>query len=86
MMQENLNLFDLSKHTENNGADKFSTDFQTPVNVCRYMASLIPELSGGSILEPTPGIGNLVNAIKEFRPNNTIVSPEDFFLLKKAAV
>ncbi len=39
-----------------------STDFQTPKVVADYMASLIPD-NCGTILEPTPGIGNLVKAV-----------------------
>ena len=44
-----------------------STEFQTPPIVCDYMASLIPKCTSGwwNILEPTPGIGNLVAAGKE---------------------
>lgn len=36
--------------------------FQTPPEVAEYMASFLPE-NAGHILEPTPGIGNLVKAI-----------------------
>ena len=41
-----------------------STDFQTPPTVCEYMANMIPDCTSGwwNILEPTPGIGNLVSA------------------------
>lgn len=40
----------------------YVNDFQTPVNVCDYMVSLLP---GGvrSVLEPTPGTGNLVKSL-----------------------
>jgi hypothetical protein len=41
---------------------QYKTDFQTPPEVAEYMASLIPE-DAMNILEPTPGIGNIVNAI-----------------------
>jgi hypothetical protein len=37
-------------------------DFQTPCNVADYMASLVE--TGNKILEPTPGKGNLINALK----------------------
>lgn len=40
------------------------TNYQTPPFVCSYMAGLIPR-SSSSVLEPTPGLGNLVKAIKE---------------------
>jgi len=88
-----MNLFDISQHTKPNEAAKFATDFQTPVNVCEYMVSLIPDIRSkltGSmkILEPTPGIGNLVNAIENrFAKindiNYEITAPADFFLLEK---
>lgn len=57
-------------------------EFQTPYNVCQYMASLIPE-GVVSILEPTPGIGNLIAAVEERFNNVNITAPDDFFLLKK---
>ncbi len=38
-----------------------STQFQTPIIVADYMAGMIPD-NCGSILEPTPGLGNLVRA------------------------
>ena len=37
--------------------------YQTPESICRYMADMIPAGSK-TILEPTPGIGNLVRAIE----------------------
>lgn len=39
-------------------------DFQTPIHVCKYMVSLIP-IECNTVLEPTPGAGNLVQAIKD---------------------
>lgn len=51
-----------------------STDFQTPVPVANYMASLIPN-DCGTILEPTPGIGNLVRAVEG---KGKIVAPDRF--------
>ncbi len=39
-------------------------DFQTLPVVAEYMASLMPAKCG-TILEPTPGIGNLVAAVKD---------------------
>lgn len=48
--------------------------FQTPDNICRYMASFLPE-SAGLILEPTPGKGNLVKALE---PYGEVYSPKDF--------
>lgn len=80
-----MNLFDISQHTKPNEADQFATDFQTPHNVCKYMASLIPYKSEAKFLEPTPGVGNLVAAIRERFPReqtHQIVAPKDFFLLE----
>lgn len=49
-------------------------NFQTPINVCRYMASLIP---GGveTVLEPTPGAGNIVSVLQAYK----VTAPKDFF-------
>lgn len=51
-------------------------DYQTPPWVCDYMASLVPSNSR-LILEPTPGKGNLVAALK--RKGFTVVAPEEFW-------
>lgn len=53
------------------------TDFQTPDWVCRLMVLRIP-LSAKSILEPTPGEGNLVRAIQQQFPDAVVYSPEHF--------
>lgn len=53
------------------------TDFQTPDWICEIMADLIPS-NVKSILEPTPGKGNLVAAIKKRFPNSIVYSPEHF--------
>lgn len=60
-------------------------NFQTPPVVAAYMASLIPTFwaLNGTILEPTPGKGNLVTAIKNEAENrnaygNSICAPERF--------
>lgn len=50
-------------------------DFQTPVWLCNYMVSLV-EGNPHSILEPTPGEGNLVKAIKKKFPNSDVYAPE----------
>lgn len=57
---------------------EYLTDFQTPVPVCRYMASFIP-VGTKTVLEPTPGVGNLVAAIG---PDYEVTAPSDFFQLK----
>lgn len=57
--------------------DKWLTDFQTPVPVCNYMASLIPD-GVRSVLEPTAGLGNLLRAIPA---QYEVTAPADFFQL-----
>lgn len=52
--------------------------FQTPPNVCRYMASLIPD-GTTTVLEPTPGRGNLVAELDEYE----VTAPADYFLMDK---
>ena len=51
-----------------------STDFQTPEEVCKYMVNMIPK-HARTILEPTPGDGNLVRALQGFR----VTAPKNFF-------
>lgn len=53
-------------------------DFQTPKDVCGFMASLIPSWCR-TILEPTPGQGNLVTAAE--RLGFEVIAPPDYFLL-----
>lgn len=60
----------------------YSTEFQTPPDVCRYMASLIPDISI-TVLEPTPGKGNLANACRDI--GKLVTSPIDYFLRDKKA-
>lgn len=52
--------------------------FQTPTDVCNYMSSFLPA-NAGSILEPTPGMGNLVNAIKY---KGRVTAPDNFFAME----
>ena len=59
----------------------YTTEFQTPPEVCRYMASLVPD-DCVNVLEPTPGIGNLVNALLETR--HLVTAPSDYFLLDRS--
>jgi len=57
----------------------FRSEFQTPHQVCKYMASMVP--SGTfSILEPTPGLGGIVTALKGYQ----VTAPADFFLLDRS--
>ncbi len=55
--------------------------YQTPESICRYMADMIPADSK-TILEPTPGIGNLVRAIED-KGDYTVTAPENYFQLDK---
>jgi type I restriction-modification system DNA methylase subunit len=56
-----------------------SINFQTPIPICDYMISLIPE-SAKSILEPTPGDNHIVDRLK-FKGYTDITYPDDFFCL-----
>lgn len=49
-------------------------DFQTPEWVCERMVSLVPS-GAKTILEPTPGEGNLVRALSKYE----VTAPEDFW-------
>ncbi len=58
-------------------------EFQTPVVVCEYMVSMIPN-SAKSILEPTPGKGNLVRAVQNLSyPVYDVTAPKNFFKMEK---
>ena len=69
----------MAKNTENN-------DFQTPDWVCDFMVSLVG-FYPDTILEPTPGKGNIVKAIVQGFPGATIKYPyEDFMDMKPIPV
>jgi len=51
-------------------------DFQTPYYICDYMAGILPS-NCKNILEPTPGQGNLVKALKKYDLN--VTASEDFW-------
>lgn len=51
-------------------------EFQTPPVVAEYMKSLIPE-GVVSVLEPTPGEGNILNLLGEYQ----VTAPANFFAL-----
>lgn len=53
-------------------------NFQTPKSVCDYMVSMVP-LKAKTIFEPTPGLGNLVNSLKN-KNQFKIDTADDFFL------
>lgn len=58
-------------------------NFQTPPPVCEYMVGMIPD-NAVRILEPTPGLGNIVAALKA-KDKYQITTPGDFFLLDKTS-
>lgn len=51
-------------------------DFQTPKGICEYMVTLLP-YGVKKVLEPTPGIGNLVQTLEEH--GYIVDAPMDFF-------
>ena len=55
----------------------WGNNFQTPKNICKYMASFLPK-NAGSILEPTAGQGNLVKELEQY---GSVFAPEDFDLM-----
>jgi hypothetical protein len=61
-------------------------EFQTPPIVCDYMAGLVNLPFGPNstttLLEPTPGEGNLVVALRK-KGYNKIIAPDDFWNLRK---
>ena len=59
---------------------KVNKDFQTPIKVCQYMVSFLPD-NAGKILEPTPGDGNLVEICRN--KGNVFYHPGDFFKMRK---
>ena len=54
--------------------------FQTPSEVCLYMVSLLPT-GVQTVLEPTPGQGNLVKSLKE--QGYKVHAPKYFFQLRE---
>lgn len=63
--------------------DQIGHDFQTPPEVCKYMVGLVPE-GVKTVLEPTPGFGNLVKALETYGAGYDVTAPEDYFLLEKS--
>lgn len=51
-------------------------DFQTPPWICNIMVAMIPE-DIRSVLEPTPGEGNLVRALARYN----VTAPADFWAI-----
>lgn len=73
-------LFPVHDLTRSNDAELYKKDFQTPSNVCKHMAGMLPP-GIKTVLEPTPGEGNLVRALIDY----DVTAPDDFFLLDPAA-
>lgn len=59
--------------------EDWGDNFQTPQNVCEYMASFLPR-HGVSILEPTSGKRILAKALQ---PYGRVEEPVDFFKMAK---
>jgi hypothetical protein len=55
----------------------FKNDFQTPVPVAKYMVSLLPD-GVKNVLEPTPGIGNIMNELID--KGYDVTAPDDYFI------
>lgn len=55
-------------------------DFQTPKWAAHFMASLIGEKKQ-TVLEPTPGRGNIVSALQS--KGHNVIAPTNYFLLPK---
>ena len=70
-----------AKPTVIGGFFEVDTNFQTPVPVCNYMVEMVPN-NAVKILEPTPGLGNIVKAL-EAKNRYQIITADDFFLLDK---
>jgi len=58
---------------------EIDSNFQTPIAVCDYMASLVPN-NAIKLLEPTPGLGNIVRSLSKI-DRYQITAADDFFLL-----
>ena len=58
--------------------EDWGDNFQTPENICRYMASFLPK-DAGIILEPTPGKGKLVKELQNF---GEVISPNNFWAME----
>lgn len=64
---------------EEKGFKDWGDNFQTPKNVCEYMASFLLG-NRGLILEPTAGKGNLVKALEQY---GKVIAPDDFYKMEK---
>lgn len=55
--------------------------YQTPADVIQYMISMVPG-SARTILEPSPGMGGIVSALRN-KGSYEVHTPADFFLLPR---
>jgi type I restriction-modification system DNA methylase subunit len=76
-----LSLFPLVTRCDFAQTIYIDSNFQTPIPVCEYMVGMVPDNSI-KILEPTPGLGNIVNALNA-KNRYQVVASDDFFLLDK---
>lgn len=60
---------------------KVDSGFQTPPPVCDYMTSLI-QGERRKVLEPTPGLGNLVRSLQA--AGHQVTCADNFFLIDKS--
>lgn len=58
---------------------KTENGFQTPAWVCDFMAASIHG-HPNTILEPTPGNGNIIRSIEKYHPDATIIVPDGDFM------
>jgi type I restriction-modification system DNA methylase subunit len=65
----------IKKNNHNKLVQDWGNNFQTPQNICHYMASFLPK-NAGLILEPTAGKGNLVKVLQQF---GNVFAPDDFY-------
>ena len=77
--QISIEFIDSKVEPANGSNFVIDTNYQTPLEVCNYMADLIPD-DAISILEPTPGMGNIVRVL-ESRNKFNVHAADDFFLL-----
>lgn len=61
--------------------EDWGNNFQTPIEICEYMASFLPK-NPGSILEPTPGQGNLLKVLSKY--GSVTIPRDDFFKMEKS--
>ena len=61
--------------------EDWGNNFQTPIEICEFMASFLPE-NPGSILEPTPGQGNLLKVLSKY--GSVTIPKDDFFKMEKS--